>query len=58
MTPQAQKKHEWENVVRLQLKININNNHEDTFTIFEILTWLPDFHIGMDPCGNVTACAI
>ena len=28
---------------------------EDTFIIFEILTWLPDFHLGMNWFGNVIA---
>ena len=28
---------------------------EESFAIFEILTWLPDFRMGMNPFGNVIA---
>ena len=28
---------------------------ENIFTVFESQTWLPDFHLGMNPFGNVTA---
>ena len=28
---------------------------EDIFTLFEILTWLLDFHLGMNPFVNITA---
>ena len=28
---------------------------EGTFTIFQIITWLSDFHTGMNPFGNGTA---
>ena len=32
--------------------------YENTVTIFQILTWLPDVHLVMNPFGNMTISSV